>query len=165
MWIHCFVFTSSQPSEVQAASSVPPLGVGPGVSSVFRTSAVSCVSVPHGHLSGLSWRLGWVVLSQFSPESLNCAALGLSHTYSFWVSQDLGSSDPELGGLPFLLSPVQYSHASSHPPPASGSQRPLFLHLWLEIERHVLTMSQQPAWPYCLHGTDHTSNSASISTN
>ena len=79
------------------------------------------MSVPNGHLSGLSWGLGGF---QFSPESLSCAALGLSHTYRLWVSQDLGSSNPELGGLPFLLSPDQYSHSSSHPPPASGSQRP-----------------------------------------
>ena len=90
------------------------------------------MSVPSGHLSGLSWGLGGF---QFSPESLSCAALGLSHTYRLWVSQDLGSSNPELGGLPFLLSPDQYSHSSSHPPPASGSQRPLFLHLWLETDK------------------------------
>lgn len=83
MWIRCFVLASSQPSEVQTASSIPPLGVGPG-SVRFSEPLLSpvCLS-PTGTFQG--WAGGSVAFSSVLKASAVLLWVCPTRTASGWA--------------------------------------------------------------------------------
>lgn len=83
MWIQCFVLASSQPSEVQTASSIPPLGVGPG-SVRFSEPLLSpvCLS-PAGTFQG--WAGGSVAFSSVLKASAVLLWVCPTRTGSGWA--------------------------------------------------------------------------------